>query len=153
MTMGKLYEEAQGLWHCRDSKTRCGGSPGKAIRTWAISEYYVDVRDVSSIILIAEITVASTAIPGSRHNRLSYNYLTVLFIFKVKIHENINKVNVGNFENLYYWTFWKILHIENLVICEYKTFKKIWILKIGKILNIRYLKNLDYWTFGTFSIL
>lgn len=34
---------------------------GKAIRTWAIARYYVDVRDVSSIILIAEITVASTA--------------------------------------------------------------------------------------------
>jgi len=34
---------------------------GKAIRTWAIARYYVDVRDVSSIILIAEITAASTA--------------------------------------------------------------------------------------------
>lgn len=37
------------------------GGTGKAIRTWAIARYYVDVRDVSSIILIAEITVASTA--------------------------------------------------------------------------------------------
>lgn len=37
------------------------GGTGKAIRTWAIARYYVDVRDVSSIILIAEITAASTA--------------------------------------------------------------------------------------------
>lgn len=37
------------------------GGTGKAIRTWAIARYYVDVRDVSSIILIAEITVASMA--------------------------------------------------------------------------------------------
>lgn len=37
------------------------GGTGKAIRTWAIAGYYVDVRDVSSIILIAEITAASTA--------------------------------------------------------------------------------------------
>lgn len=36
------------------------GGTGKAIRTWAIARYYVDVRDVSSIILIAEITAAST---------------------------------------------------------------------------------------------
>lgn len=39
---------------------------GKAIRTWAIAGYYRDVRDVSSIILIAEITVASTGVPPSR---------------------------------------------------------------------------------------
>lgn len=32
------------------------GGTGKAIRTWAIAGYYGDVRDVSSIILIAEIT-------------------------------------------------------------------------------------------------
>lgn len=38
----------------------------KAIRTWAIAGYYRDVRDVSSIILIAEITVASTRVPPSR---------------------------------------------------------------------------------------
>lgn len=37
------------------------GGTGKAIRTWAIARYYVDVRDVSSIILIAKITAASTA--------------------------------------------------------------------------------------------
>lgn len=37
------------------------GGTGKAIRTWAIAGYYGDVRDVSSIILIAEITGASMA--------------------------------------------------------------------------------------------
>lgn len=41
------------------AKRNVGGT-GKAIRTWAIAGYYGDVRDVSSIILIAEITVAST---------------------------------------------------------------------------------------------
>lgn len=40
---------------------RTVGGTGKAIRTWAIAGYYGDVRDVSSIILIAEITGASTA--------------------------------------------------------------------------------------------
>lgn len=39
------------------------GGTGKAIRTWAIAGYYGDVRDVSSIILIAEITVASMVAP------------------------------------------------------------------------------------------
>lgn len=39
------------------------GGTGKAIRTWAIAGYYGDVRDVSSIILIAKITGASTARP------------------------------------------------------------------------------------------
>lgn len=43
----------------------CKSGMGKAIRTWAIAGYYRDVRDVSSIILIAEITVASTALPPS----------------------------------------------------------------------------------------
>lgn len=37
------------------------GGTGKAIRTWAIAGYYVDVRDVSSIILIAQITATSTS--------------------------------------------------------------------------------------------
>lgn len=40
---------------------RSVGGTGKAIRTWAIAGYYGDVRDVSSIILIAEITGASMA--------------------------------------------------------------------------------------------
>lgn len=65
IAMEKLYEEAQRLWYCRDSRAAWVKlqHPRKAIRTWAIAEYYRDVRDVSSIILIAEITVASTAVP------------------------------------------------------------------------------------------
>lgn len=57
------------------------GGTGKAIRTWAIARYYVDVRDVSSIILIAEITVASTA-----PTALSFYSIPVLFPTHVSRH-------------------------------------------------------------------
>lgn len=43
------------------------GGTGKAIRTWAIAGYYGDVRDVSSIILIAEIT--GVCFDGAHHRR------------------------------------------------------------------------------------
>lgn len=59
------------------AKQSAGGT-GKAIRTCAIAGYYRDVRDVSSIILIAEITTASTApttdIPGPPYQPFLANY-------------------------------------------------------------------------------
>ena len=51
-------------WQSERGRVEAGeeDGKGKAIRTWAIPGYYGDVRDVSSIILIAEITVASMAV-------------------------------------------------------------------------------------------
>lgn len=53
------------------SARRARARSGKAIRTWAIAGYYGDVRDVSSIILIAKITVASTPRPAPCRDEIS----------------------------------------------------------------------------------
>lgn len=76
------------------------GGTGKAIRTWAIARYYVDVRDVSSIILIAEITAASTAPTALNPSPLfcpfpAYSHLEtytpdfLVYIFVFAIHINV----------------------------------------------------------------
>lgn len=83
------------------------GGTGKAIRTWAIARYYVDVRDVSSIILIAEITVASTAptalsfysIPSlpsthvSRHIRVRFSRCIFISSFVINIFTHAHNQN------------------------------------------------------------
>lgn len=89
------------------------GGTGKAIRTWAIARYYVDVRDVSSIILIAEITVASTAPTALSFYSLSYpmsrdtyasDFLVCIFMssFVIKIFIIISKSTA--LENFYFTT-------------------------------------------------
>lgn len=55
------------------------GGTGKAIRTCAIAGYYEDVRGVSSIILIAKITAAST-VPTNISSPPYQPFLTIIFL-------------------------------------------------------------------------
>lgn len=116
------------------------GGTGKAIRTWAIARYYVDVRDVSSIILIAEITAASTApaalspyftpappFPAhiSRHTRRIFSHIMHFRIFVSSVSRCIfNEVETFSF----------------LRSCDSRSYFSKIIVRKGDVENFNYLK-------------
>lgn len=111
------------------------GGTGKAIRTWAIARYYVDVRDVSSIILIAEITAASTAPTALNPPLLPLSCLLTsrdihARFSRVYFHvESRNKCIIFKLYIIFYYNNFKFeLYLLQAILSENKMNQKIYII-------------------------